>query len=129
MQQRYDWNEVIELKPQGYLELNNGKEVIHGPIQEITVDEMDFVHIRVKWAVKQELGEFGIPTGDGWDVHSNEPIEIGAFPNFVFTFVIEETPEKGPRVRFGGTNILYLNQVEGVDPSTVKGLEVVETAS
>jgi len=127
MQQSYDWNEVVERKPKGYVELNNGKEVIHGPIQEVRVDDMDNLHIITKWLVRMSLDDMGIPITGKWEVMSQGPKDLGPWPTFMLPYVIENTPEKGPRVRFG-TNILYLEMVEGVDPSTVEGLEAVETA-
>jgi len=42
----------------------------------------------------------------------------------VVPFVIEDTPNKGPRVRFAGTNILYFNEVEGLNPARVEGLVI-----
>ncbi len=119
---KLDWNEVVELDPKGYVELNDGNTAIHGPLESIEINEMDFVEIRLKWRAEVPLGDPpGLPQGE-WKVAANdEPI---IFPNFVVPFVIERTPDKGPRVRFNNTNILYIESVEGVDPSRVEGLEV-----
>lgn len=120
---RHDWNEVVERNPRGYVELNNGKEVVHGPIESVLIDHFDFVNIRVKWAAKIKLGQYGIPSGE-WEAVSSAPILLMSFPNFVAPFEIEDTPEKGPRVRFAGLNILYFDEIGSLDPSRVKGLQV-----
>jgi hypothetical protein len=117
---RHDWKEAVERNPKGYVELNNGKEALHGPVESVKIDDMDFVAINVKWAAKIKLGEMGLPSGE-WEAVSSTPMVIALFPNFAVPFEFEDTPEKGPRVRFG-LNILYLDEVEGLDPSKVKGL-------
>lgn len=123
-----DWNIVADRKPQGYIEFNNGKETLYGPIESVTVSDIDFVELKLKWAIKRPLGEMGIPTGNGtWEVVSSVPVTILEFPNLVVPFQIEDTPEKGPRVRFGGLHILYFNNIEKVDPSKVEGLQLVTT--
>jgi hypothetical protein len=114
-----DWKEVVELNPQGYLELNDGKRVVHGPIKSIEIDKVDYVLIELEWAATIALGDLGIQQGD-WEVI--KPLEPVIFENFTVPFLIEDTPEKGPRVRFAGLNILYINKVEGIDPSKVKGM-------
>lgn len=116
---RVDWNEIVELDPKGYVELNDGKTAIHGPLESIKINEMDMVEIRLKWRAQVALGgAAGMPQGN-WKAAPNDgPI---LFPNFVVPFEIEDTPEKGPRVRFG-INILYINPVKGIDPSRVEGL-------
>ena len=116
-----DWQEVVDRKPKGYLELNNGERVIHGPIEDIAIDESDFVVITLKWAARMELND-GIP-GGGWRV-AEEKDKKAIFPNLVVPFVIEDTPGKGPRVRFAGANILYFNEVEGLNPARVEGLVI-----
>jgi len=120
-----DWNEIAERKPQGYIELNDGKFAVHGPIESVIVTEDDMVQIRVKWLAKITLGGHGIPTGN-WKAIENTPTVLTEFPNLVAPFVIENTPEKGPRARFGA-NILYFNRVEGIDPSKVEGLRISTT--
>jgi hypothetical protein len=115
-----DWNEVVERKPQGYVEFNDGRTATHGPLESIEIDEADFVVIRLKWRAQVELGAAGMPIGDWTAVANEEPI---MFPNFTVAYEIEGTPEKGPRVRFG-LNIIYFNRVEGLDPSRVVGLEL-----
>ena len=116
-----DWQEVVDRKPKGYLELNNGERVIHGPIEDIAIDESDFVVITLKWAARMELNG-GIPSGR-WVV-AEEKDKEAIIPNLVVPFVIEDTPNKGPRVRFAGTNILYFNEVEGLNPARVEGLVI-----
>ncbi len=118
-----DWTQVVERKPQGYVELNDGKTALHGPLESIELDDTDWVVIKLKWRAEVELGgPMGLPRGDWKAVDNAEPIR---FPNFTAPFVIEDTPEKGPRVRFNGTNILYFNaDAEGLDPKRVVGLEL-----
>ena len=121
MQERFDWEEVVAMKPRGYVEIQDSKAktVIHGPIESILVDKDDFVQIQLKWAAK--MGAMGTPTFMKW-VNSPENKTM-SFPNLVVPFVIEDTPEKGKRIRFG-FNILYINPVEGLDPKKVEGLEL-----
>lgn len=119
MRQRIDWQEVVDRKPTGYMELNDGEsEVLHGPIESIVINEMDYVEIKLKWMARMPILPGGIPNGE-WEVHQNQPI---LFPNLVVPFVVEDTPEKGERVRFG-LNIIYFNEV-GFGPERVKGLTV-----
>ncbi len=117
---KVDWQEVVKREPKGYVELNNGERVLHGPIESVKINGNNMVVIILKWFAKVSLGCHGLPEGD-WEVAENEPI---IFPNSIVPFVIENTPEKGDRVRFKGTNILYFNKVDGLDPSKVRGLEL-----
>ncbi len=119
----HDWNLVAERKPKGYIELNNLEEAIYGPIESLSVDDSDFVVIKVRWSIKRKLGEHGIPPGD-WEVISNVPCILVLFPNLIIPFEIEETPNKGPRVRFR-SNVLYFNDVHKVYVSDVEGLHPV----
>lgn len=105
-----DWQKVVDRQPKGYLELNDGNRVLHGPIESIRITDEDFVEIRLKWAATMELHQTGIPS-DKWQKASDTQKTI-LFPNLVVPFEFEQTPEKGPRVRFG-FNILYLNEVGG----------------
>ncbi|MEK0369487.1 MAG: hypothetical protein QQN62_07795, partial [Nitrosopumilus sp.] len=73
-----------------------------------------------KWSAEVSLREHEIPEGN-WTAIKNQPI---IFPNLMAPFVIENTPEKGERVRFNNTNILYFNKIDGLDPSKVDGLEL-----
>lgn len=106
--QKNDWNEAISLNPRGYCEVQDLKEglVFHGPIKEIHIDERDNVVIDLHWVAQMPL-----PGKDGFGTwtkpESGEP--AFAFPNFMVEFVIEPTPEKGDRIRFGNTNIIYLD--------------------
>jgi hypothetical protein len=120
---RTNWAEVVTLNPQGYVEMNDGKRLVHGPIKGIEIDGTDNVLIELEWAATCLLGATGLPVSDEWQLVT--PLQPVVFPNFVVPFLIEDTPEKGPRVRFGGLNILYINKVEGIDPSKVKGLQAV----
>jgi hypothetical protein len=119
-ERKFDWQEVVNLRPQGYLELNDGKTAIHGPIESVTIDNRtDYVLITLAWRASMPLSENGVPNGKWTKAENDTPI---TFPNLVIPFVIEETGgEKGPRIRFG-LNILYLNPITGLDPSSVEGL-------
>jgi len=105
-EEQHDWSAVVALDPKGYVELNNGKVAVHGPLDSIEVDGMDFVVITLKWQAQIPLGgPMGTPTAAEWTaVKDPQPFRM---PNFVMPFVVEQTPEKGPRVRFG-LNIMYL---------------------
>lgn len=112
-----DWTRVVERNPQGYLELNNGQVAIHGPLEKIEIDDRDWVVVTLKWRAQVTLGPRGVPNGDWVAVANDLPI---IFSNLTVPYEIEEIPGKGPRVRFG-LNILYLNAVEGLDPSRIVG--------
>ncbi len=118
--ERLDWQEVVRLDPKGYLELNNGKMAIHGPVESVEVGEDDMVVIKLKWAAQSSLSDAGLPSGDWKAIIRNRIF----FPNMEVPFIIEDTPEKGRRVRFGSTNILYLDEVEGLDPKKVQGINL-----
>ncbi|PCI29835.1 hypothetical protein COB55_01295 [Candidatus Wolfebacteria bacterium] len=115
-----DWQEVVDRSPRGYVEMNDGKRALYGPIESIVVDECDFVTIILKWSAEMTLGKCGIPTGE-WTAVENNPI---VFPNFIVSFTIDRMPEKGDRVLFGGFNILFFDKIEKVRPEDVKGLEL-----
>lgn len=122
--QDFDWNIIVERKPQGYIELNNGGEAFYGPIESVEIDSDDWVKIKVKWVIERQLGEFGVPVGDGkWKVKSSGQFIILEFPNLIVPFEIEDTPEKGPRARFG-LSVIYFNNVQKVDPSEVEDLQI-----
>ncbi len=122
-EEEFDWSRVIALAPQGYLELNDRVRVIHGPIASMSIDEMDWVVITLKWAARMPYpGQLGCGT---WK--SSPEDKTVRFPNFMLPFVVELTPEKGPRVRFAATNILYFSNVPGLDPSKVEGLYIGST--
>jgi len=122
-EQKFDWQEVVERNPQGYMELNDGKKVVHGPVESIKINDSDMVVIILKWAAEATLSGVGLP-GDWIATKENKPF---TFPNLLVPFVIDDTPEKGQRVRFNGTNILYFDQVDGLDPKRVKGLNLTES--
>jgi len=121
MEQQFDWQIVVDRQPKGYVEFNNGKTCVHGPMKSISIDGDDFVNIELQWAAVVKLGEFGIPEGD-WEAHNTMLFQ---FPNLIAPFVIEETPEKGERVRWGVGSLIYFDEVEdAVDPSKIPGLKV-----
>ena len=122
MDQLFDWKEVVDRNPVGYLELNDGKSLYHGRVESVSIDDGTVI-IKLKWAAWRPLAH-GLPIGE-WEAVPNEPI---AFPNMVVQFVIEDTPEKGDRVRFG-MNILYFTAPGSLEPSQVRGLEVVAAST
>lgn len=128
MRQKRDWSEVVDRNPRGYVELNNGEKATYGPISRVAfLPDTDSVGIWVKWAAEVPLGEHGRHSND-WravDRDSSEPLLV--IPNLVVPFVIEPTVEKGDRVRFGGTSILFIDPVEKLKPEDVEGLERVAT--
>jgi len=116
---RFDWREVVDLQPKGYLEMQGGGIVIHGPIDSVSIDEFDSVRIKLKWAA--EMGALMTPDFGKWK-NSPENTEV-VFPNFVAPFVFEDMPGKGARVQFG-LNILYIEPVNGLNPAEVEGLHI-----
>ena len=120
MGEEFDWQIVVDRKPKGYVEINNGKTCVHGPLKDINIDLDDFVTIELKWAAKIELAEFGVPSGE-WEAHDTMSFR---FPNLAVPFVIEDTPHKGERVRWGVGSLIYFGEVEdNVDPTKIKGLK------
>jgi len=118
---QFDWQIVVDREPKGYVEINDGKMCIHGPLKDISIDEMDFVKIELRWAAIVKLGEFGIPAGE-WEAFD---VTLFQFMNLVVPFVIEDTPEKGERVRWGVGSLIYFDEVEdNVDPTKIEGLKV-----
>jgi hypothetical protein len=117
-----DWQDVVDLNPSGYAEFNNGKVAMHGPIESVHVDDADWVHIKMKWAATRRLNGVGLPAPDSeWEaVPEWQP---APFPNVIVPFVIEATPAKGKRVRFG-LNLLYLQAESSLDPKDVRGLNI-----
>lgn len=120
-EEQFDWQLVVDRKPRGYLELNDTKWVVHGPVESVAITDNDFVEIKLKWGAKAVLGPYGIPSGD-WEAIPDGELTV-SFPNLVVPFVIEQTPEKGERVRYAFANILYFDPVEGLDPAKVRGLD------
>ena len=118
----FDWRRVAEREPKGYLELRTEKMVIHGPVESLKVNEDDMVVITLKWAARS--APLDKPGFGKWK-NSPEDREV-VFPNVVVPYVIETTPEKGERVRFG-LSMLYFDPVPGLDPAKVQGLELDET--
>ena len=120
---RYDWQEVVDIHPQGYLEIQSIEMgiIVHGPIESIFVDEFDFVIIKLKWAA--QMGMMGRSSFMKW---KNSPHnKTIMFPNLMVPFVVDDTLDKGKRVRFMAVNILYVDPVEGLDPSRIEGLEIL----
>ena len=119
-----DWNEVVALNPKGYMEIQDHKKglVFHGPIEKVEVNENDFVILTSKWVAQMPL-----PGNKGFGKWKKAPDEqkTQIFPNLIVPFVIEDgSPEKGKRIRFANFNIIYINEIQGIDPSNVKGLKI-----
>jgi len=109
MEQKLDWREVVNLEPKGYIELNDQKNLVHGPVESVTIDENDLVHIKMAWAGTKPLIPPGIPDPNAdWKKAKDDEV---VFPNLAVSFVVESTPDKGDRVRFG-QNIIYIEPVE-----------------
>ena len=119
--EQYDWEIVGPLNPTGYAELRSadGKTLFHGPVKEIRVNDSDFVEVHFHWLAMVPLSEIGFPDGD-WEAAPPEANPL-VFPNLMLPFQFEETPGKGPRIRFG-LNIIYLDAVSKLQPADVKGL-------
>src|SRR3989344_6078477 len=113
----FDWRRVAEREPKGYLELRTEKMVIHGPVESLKVNEDDMVVITLKWAARS--APLDKPGFGKWK-NSPEDREV-IFPNVVVPYVIETTPEKGERVRFG-LSMLSSGAGEGLAPAGGGGL-------
>jgi hypothetical protein len=99
--------------------------VFHGPVEGVSVgQDDDMVTIELKWVA--QMGLPGSSESGKWKKAPDANKKI-VFPNLIVPFLIEDTPEKGKRVRFG-FNLIYLNAIEGVDPKTVKGLDLAPLA-
>lgn len=123
-----DWEFVAHLtpQPQGYVEIRAGaKKIFHGPAKSVVVNDDDLVEIHFHWLACNTLDDMGIPPLGGWTVAhpSANPV---IFQNLFLPFVFEDTPEKGPRIRFGHS-IMYLDKVPGLDPAKVAGLVLPKT--
>lgn len=117
---KYDWQEVVDLKPRGDFEFQgHGNTIVRGPIKKLTITEFDSVLIELKWAAEMPtMGEEGFGT---WKASDKR---VFSFPNLVLPYVIETTPEKGDRIRFG-VSILFVKRLEGVntlDVTKINGL-------
>ena len=119
----FDWEEVVRLAPKGYCEIQDAQRglVYHGPVDKVVVDDgSDMVVITLKWAA--QMGLPGRPGFGEWEKAPDKAKTI-VFPNLMMPFTVEETPDKGKRLRFGDS-LIYLDEVEGVDPKKVKGLDL-----
>ena len=112
-----DWQLVVQAFRRGYLELNDGRVVLHGPIHSVRMGLGGNFVIELKWAARVATGPGGLPRGE-WEVESMPTVVIPTF----FGYVVEDTPEKGLRVRFAEISLLYLDAESGLDPARVKGL-------
>ena len=118
-----DWKIIADKSPQGYVELNDGEKVIYGPVESLRVDNEGWIELKVKWAIKRRLNEYAAPVDEKWEVVSNTPIILARFLNFAVSYQIEDTGERGQRVQFG-MNVIYINNIQKVDPREVEGLHI-----
>jgi len=119
-----DWNEVVAMNPRGYAEFQDHKEqiVVHGPVESVTVDEDDIVHIKLKWAA-----QMGLPGASGFGAWKFAPDKTEfTFPNLMFQFRVQDTPSKGRRLLFGGFQIMYLETQSGLDTAKIEGFVAPE---
>lgn len=109
MTEERDWQKVVDLDPRGYVELNDHKKIIHGPIERVSIDKNDLVHIKMLWAATIDLAPLGIPKfGSVWQKAEGDDLIL---PNLLIPFVIEQTPQKGDRIRFG-LNLIYIDPIK-----------------
>lgn len=109
-----DWQEVIDLNPRGYCEIQDHEKgiVLHGPVESITLlDHDETVSIKMKW-----IAQMGLPGRPDFGKWVKAPIEKNEFifPNYLIPFVVEPTEEKGDRIRFD-LNIIYIEPTEESD--------------
>lgn len=122
-----NWDDVVKLKPQGFVELNNRKQIVCGPFKEINFryDPLEGykvfkeIAIHLEWTAKRDV-HLGRPISD-WEVLSNVPcIAITQkIPTHTVPFILEET-EYGRRIRWG-INFIYLERNDILNPRDVKG--------
>jgi hypothetical protein len=115
MENHYDWTEVVELHPSGYCEMQDPQQplVYHGDVESIGIVSQGTVVITLKWVL--QMGTPGSSEYGKWK-QAPEALKRIVFPNYLIPFVIEGTPEKGRRIRFG-LNIIYLATKSSLDPS------------
>ena len=110
----YDWQEIVEIKPQGYAEFQFHKEglVFHGPVKSVEISNGDIVVITLEWVA--QMGLPGQASFGTW-VRGPENMKIIRFPNLVVPFTYQDT-EKGRRIIFSGksgdAHLLYLDSVK-----------------
>jgi len=114
-----DWSEVVAMNPHGYAEFQDheGQTVVHGPVESVTVDDMDDVHIKLKWAA--QMGLPGSPEFGKWKF-APDKVEF-TFPNFMVEYHVQSTPSKGRRLLFCGFQIMYLETQSGLDTAKIEG--------
>lgn len=115
---QFEWHFAEELEPKGYCELNNGTTIMHGPVKSLTIDDDDMVVLELEWAAVCRLNAIGMPQGE-WQLLPGQ--HKVAFPNHTVPFEIEDTPEKGQRIRFG-LNIIYVTEQTTMDPAKLPSL-------
>ena len=95
--------------------------VYNGKIESIRITDGDNVEIKLRWIASMPyMGQDGFGT---WTKVEDERMLTQLFPNLMVPYVIEDTPDKGERVRFGTANILYFEDRDNLDPSTIEGME------
>ena len=116
-----DWGDVVAQEPTGYVGLQNDEMMFHGPLESIVVDDDDNVVIKMRWVA--QMPAMGQPGFGTWVYPADQAaMRVVTFPNFVVPFMIERTPEKGFRARFG-LNMVYFDKerADGIDPRQVQG--------
>ncbi len=107
---RLDWNEIVELRPKGYAEFQDHRRglVYHGPVEKVEITDDDVVQIHLKY-----VAQMGLPGRDGFGNWVKAPDEkkLWEFPNLIIPFVFQDL-EKGKRILFANTQLLYIDDVE-----------------
>ena len=121
---KHDWEEVVGLNPQGDFEYQDEEslKILRGPVKQISIDEANQVVIELEWA-----GEMSRMGEEGFGKWSVSRIKAFTFPNLLVPYVVESTPEKGNRIRFG-LSLIYIERLEGntLNASRVEGLQLGE---
>jgi hypothetical protein len=92
------------------------------PIKSIIVDESDNVVIELEWTA--EMPKPGQPGFGTWRMSSHTKMQ---FPNLVVPYVLEDTPEKGDRIRFAAASIIFVERIEGVNTLDTSKIENFQT--
>lgn len=115
---RYDWREVVELKPEGEMELR-GHRLLRGAVKDIMViDQYDNVIIIFDWLAYVDTAD------DKLGKLKREDKDRICFPNRLVHFIIEDAGADAGRIRFGESSFIYLRRIEGfntLDTSEIEG--------
>jgi hypothetical protein len=129
-----NWQDVTKLSTKGFVELNNRKQIICGPFNNIALkpDDTRFhkhysgIIFYLEWAAKRTV-HLGRPVGD-WEILSHVPCEAvtSKVPTPTVPLILEETAY-GKRIRWG-INFIYLERSDILNPKDVKGFVFPERA-